>query len=396
MNPLTPSPDTSSESIDSPVDSPVEAPENPFEAQLQQAQHLETSNPPAAETTPPRRRRARWPLFLLLLLPVLGAGGLLYKQRREAEALYRRNRAPIVLPERMARVPAAWSAATLATRLQEKNKIRDVTAFREAATQVGLQNVTPGSYLLPATASPLDLARAFKAGPTHIDITFPEGFTARQFAARLRKNGVAGAENLAKIPAAQLEGRLFPATYEVPLAGNSKGLIALFGERWQQEMAKLPRPFPKIGGKEMTPLQVATLASLVEREAASRAEMPLVAGALIGRLRRPMRLQVDASIQYARVLANEGHKGRLLFDDLEIDSPYNTYRNDGLPPTPICNPGAAALRAAARPASTDALFYVYSPKLKKHLFARDFEAHKRYVAQVRRERDEIAAAKAGA
>lgn len=390
MTPESSSPDIAPSDISSSDVSSV--PENPFEAQLLQAQ-----NAPAPSIEPPTapRRRALWP-WLLLLLPVLGAGGYFYQERRKAEALYRRNRAPIVLPERMARVPAAWNAKTLATRLEKSRKIRDAEAFREAATQVGLESVTPGSYFLPARASPLDLARAFKAGPTHRDVTFPEGFTASQFAARLRKNGIAGGEKMAQIPPAKLEGQLFPATYEVPIAGDSAALTALFQERWKQEMAKLPRPFPKVGGKELTPMQIVTLASLIEREAASRAEMPLVAGALIGRLRKPMRLQVDASIQYARILADEGHKGRLLFKDLEINSPFNTYLNDGLPPTPICNPGAAALRAAARPAATDALFYVYSPKLKRHLFARDYEQHKKYIAQVRRERDLLQKAQAGA
>lgn len=365
------------------------APENPFEAQLQEKQNALT---PAHSPAP--RRRALWPL--LLLVPVLAAGGFFYKMRREAAALYRRNRAPIVLPERMARVPGDWNADTLASRLEKSRKILDAGAFLEAATEIGLQKVAPGSYLLPAQASPLDLARAFKAGPTHRDVTFPEGFTARQFAARLRKNGVAGSEKMAQIPPAQIEGKLFPATYEVPLAGNSAALLTLFRDKWKREMAKLPRPFPRIGGKELTPIQVVTLASLVEREAASRAEMPLVAGVLIGRLRRPMRLQVDASIQYARLLADQNHKGRLTFQDLEINSPYNTYRHDGLPPTPICNPGAAALRAAARPASTTALFYVYSPKLKRHLFAQNFEQHKRFVAQVRREREALQNSQSGA
>ncbi len=372
-------------------------PENPFEAQLQEAQLQQaqiqqgqpapTPDVSVAQEPPVPRRRSLWPL--LLLVPVLGAGGYFYKLRREADALYRRNRAPIVLPERMARVPAPWSARTLAARLQDNGKIRDADAFVEAADSVGLQSVTTGSYFLPAKASPLDLARAFKAGPTHLDVTFPEGFTALQFVARLRKNGFKGAENMAKIPPAQLEGKLFPATYEVPIAGDGAALVALFEDKWKQEMAKLPRPFPKIGGKPLSPLQVVTLASLVEREAASREEMPLVAGVLVGRLRKPMRLQVDASVQYARLLANQGHKGRLLFQDLEIDSPFNTYRNDGLPPTPICNPGADALKAAARPASTDALFYVYSPKSKRHLFAKTYAEHLRYVTQVRRERDEM-------
>ncbi len=366
---------------DSPSPNPPEialetAPENPFEAQLQEREAL-SPRPP--------RRRSKWPIFLLLV-PILGVAGTLFYKQRQAEELRQFNRATIVLPERMARVPADWSAETLASRLEKSRKIRDAEAFREAAAQIGLQKVAPGSYLLPKSADPLALARAFKAGPTHQDVTFPEGFTAAQFAARLKKNGFAGASEIARMRPATLEGRLFPDTYTLPLRGDSAALLAAFDERWQSEMKKLPRPFPQIAGREMTPLQVVTLASLVEREAASNAEMPLVAGVIICRLRKPMRLQIDASIQYARLLENQGHKSRLSFDDLKINSPFNTYRNDGLPPTPICNPGAAALRAAARPTPTKALFYVYSPHLKRHLFTPTFEEHKRSIIKVRQER----------
>ena len=122
--------------------------------------------------------------------------------------------------------------------------------------------------------------------------------------------------------------------------------------------------------------------------------MPKVAGVMINRLQKPMRLQIDASVQYARIMDDKEHKSRLYFKDYKFQSPFNTYLNDGLPPTPICNPGIDALMAAARPAKTDALFYVYSPKLKKHVFASNFEGHKANVARARRERDAIEKAKA--
>ena len=345
------------------------------------------------------KKRSKLPLIGLFLLAAAGAGGLMWNldRQRKAEALRRYKWAKIALPQRLARVPARWSAQTLAARLEKSRKIRDAATFEAAASQIGLQEAAPGSYLLPAVAGPLEIARAFQSGPTHDDVTFPEGFTAAQVAARLRKRGFAGAAAMERAAypdgaPSPLEGRLFPDTYTLPLRASGALLAQTMTQRWHQEMKRLPRPFPVVKEKPLSEAEIVTLASLVEREAGSRAEMPLVAGVMLNRLRRPMRLQVDASIQYARILAEQGHKSRLLFEDLEIKSPYNTYQNDGLPPTPICNPGAAALRAAARPAKTDALFYVYSPKLKRHLFTPTFEGHKRNIAVVRRERRELESA----
>jgi UPF0755 protein len=341
-----------------------------------------------ADISTPSRKRARWPLFLLLAILIAG-GGFAYNFQRKREALRKYNWAQIVLPERLARVPAEWSASTLGQRLEKSRKIRDAATFKEAAEQVGLESVLPGSYLLPKTAGPLDLARAFKVGPTHQDVTFPEGFTVRQIAARLEKNGFVGGAALAKAPAPSLEGKLFPDTYTLPIKGTGTQLESAMMARWQEQMKKLPRPFPTVAGKALSEMQVVTLASLVEREAASNAEMPVVAGVMLGRLRRPMRLQIDASVQYARLMSGLEHKPRLLFADLEIDSPYNTYLHAGLPPAPICNPGAAALRAAVRPQNTNALFYVYSPKIKRHIFAATFEQHKHNIAVTRQERAAI-------
>lgn len=343
-----------------------------------------TSTPNPALDAPPRKR-TRWPLFLLVAVALVG-GGIAFNIHRKREDLRRYNWAKIVLPERLARVPAPWGVTVLSERLEKSKKTRDAETFREAAQQVGLTAVAPGAYLLPKMAGPLELAQAFKNGPTHRDVTFPEGFTAAQVAARLQKNEFAGSAELARFAGPALEGKLFPDTYTLPIKGKASELIAPMEERWGEEMKKLPRPFPSVGGKALTEMEVVTLASLVEREAASQAEMPLVAGVILARLRRPMRLQIDASVQYARLVAGLEHKPRLLFDDLKIDSKYNTYRNDGLPPTPICNPGAAALKAAARPHNTQSLFYVYSPKAKRHVFAATFEQHKRNIALARRER----------
>ena len=339
-------------------------------------------------------RGSRWPLvlFLLLLVGGVGGGALYYKQK--AEAREARRWAPIVMPDEMAFVPTDWGAETLAQKLKKSDKIRDVDAFVQSAKEVELTNVTPGGYALPEKAGPRDLARLFKAGPTHEKAVFPPGFTGLQVVARLKAEGFAGADEMEKLiyPAtgfSSYEGTLAPDTYWMPIKANGKTLIAQMQAEFAQMVKKLPTPLPIVNGKALTTSEVVTIASLVERESNLKEEMPLVAGVMINRLRKPMRLQIDASVQYARIMADKDHKSRLYFKDYKFKSPFNTYLNDGLPPTPICNPGPDALMAAARPAQTKALFYVYSPKLKKHYFSNDFEQHKANVARARRERDAI-------
>jgi UPF0755 protein len=331
-------------------------------------------------------------LGVLGVLAVLLIAGVLWRRAQ----VHRWKWEPIALPERFARVPFDWSAHTLAMRMQENKKIRDAATFEEAAAEVGLKTVRAGGYLLPAKAGPLDLAKLFARGPSHLKVTFPEGFTVRQISARLHQNGFSAASQLrarAYLPGqstSPLEGTLFPDTYWLPLKASEPQLVRPMQERYQEIAQKLPRPFPTgYQGKRLTLSEVTTLASLVERETDVPSERALVAGVLLKRLRDHMRLQCDASVQYAlQLAANErgdfSHQ-IVLRKDYKFASPYNTYRNYGLPPAPICNPGKEALLAAARPQTTDYVFYVWSPKLKRHRFARTFEEHRHNIALAKSE-----------
>jgi len=124
-----------------------------------------------------------------------------------------------------------------------------------------------------------------------------------------------------------------------------------------------------------------TVAAMVEREAEVQQDRPLIAGVIYNRLQKGMRLQIDATVQYAL----PEHKARLLFKDLETDSPYNTYKNAGLPVGAICCPGKPSLEAALRPASHSFLFYVARPD-GSHVFGKTFAEHNRNIAEVRRAR----------
>jgi UPF0755 protein len=153
-------------------------------------------------------------------------------------------------------------------------------------------------------------------------------------------------------PGTTLEGMLFPATYELRPRSKAAGFV-------QQQLKAFRDNFSAVDTARarkanLTPYDVVIIASMIDREARLPAERGLVAAVIWNRLRAGMLLQIDATIQYALGKT----KPVLTYDDLKIDSPYNTYKHAGLPPTPISNPGLAALRAAADPAQAGYLYYV--------------------------------------
>jgi UPF0755 protein len=149
-----------------------------------------------------------------------------------------------------------------------------------------------------------------------------------------------------------LEGLLFPATYEVSPKTKASAFVKDQLETFERNFGEVD--MTRAHKANLTDYDVVIIASMVEREARVAQERPQVAAVIWNRLRKGMLLQIDATIQYA--LGET--KPELTYQDLEIDSPYNTYKNAGLPPTPIANPGLAALQAAAHPAAVDYLYYV--------------------------------------
>ena len=224
--------------------------------------------------------------------------------------------------------------------------------------------------------------------PKPLRIVFPEGFTRAEMAARVtavnkiakqRRNitpKLSSREYLrltrvSRLPGEfagdgkrrPLEGFLFPATYEF-LGDTTTGQlvnkqIAAFNRNW----AKIDLAYAR--SKNLTAYDVLIIASMVEKEAVAPRERPLVAAVIYNRLREGMVLGIDATIRYGR---NVPGTESLKQSDIESDDPYNTRRRAGLPPTPIANPGLASIRAAARPAKVDYLFFVRKPDGVHHFF----------------------------
>jgi len=293
-------------------------------------------------------------------------------------------------------VKPGMSARTVAGLLAEGGLVRSRTWFLAAVRWRGDGGkFQPGRYDLSPKMTALEILDRLVSGRVaSVSVTIPEGYTIRQTANRLEEHGLGLAEGLRlaaadpsqfavdfPLPAgASLEGYLFPDTYRVPLRrGAERHLIRLMLERFDDLVWRGTLQGRRPEGK-LDLHQTITLASLVEAEAKLDSERPVIAGVLANRLRRGMRLQCDATVQYA---LGDGRKPRLLHSDLLIASPYNTYLHDGLPPGPINSPGLASIEAALHPAQVPYLYYV-ARQDGGHEFSVTFAQHQRAIQRVRR------------
>lgn len=287
-------------------------------------------------------------------------------------------------------IPPGASSAGIGRALASAGVIRRAGDFVITVRLRGVdRDLREGEYRLSPAMGLLQIVDTIARGDVVLHtITVPEGFTAQEIADLLARAGLgerarlaaivrAGArtldvEFLSLLPVASLEGYLFPDTYRIPRHLSEREVIRLFVERFAE--VALPQWRAHGGGRPLH--EIVTMASLVEREARVPAERPLIAGVLYSRLRKGWPLEVDATVLYAL----GRHKPVITFQDLKVDSPYNTYLHVGLPPGPIANPGLAAIDAALRPAFTGYLFYVARAD-GSHVFSRTLAEH---LAAVRR------------
>ena len=224
----------------------------------------------------------------------------------------------------------------------------------------------PANLFLFRIVAPLKCNEQLKtiALPVARWVTIPEGYTVAQIGIRLRESGFVHAKKftayamshsitIGGVKTHSLEGVLFPSTYLIADDADSASIAALM-------VAEFRRQIPYDAAKQAAKLhytlpQVVTVASLIEREAKRDEERPLMAGVYYHRLAIGMPLEVDATLEYAFAQ----HHSVITASDLARDTPYNSYKHYGLPPTPIANPGLPSLLAALHPTSTRYLYYVY-------------------------------------
>ncbi|TSC52128.1 MAG: hypothetical protein LiPW39_610 [Parcubacteria group bacterium LiPW_39] len=278
--------------------------------------------------------------------------------------------------------------AEIAAKLQAQNLIRSAFWFK---VYVGYKKqssaLQAGKYSLSPALSIPEIAAIMTGGRVifdEIQITFPEGFTFKQVKARLLEQGLAAAEFLdgekiadyqvqykflSEAPAGvNLEGFLFPDTYRFKRDIKKEEIAKKFLDNFDRKLAPALREAISRQGK--TIYEIVNLAALVQQEAVSEEEMPLIAGVFVNRLRLGMALQSDASVNYVT-----GKKERQpTWDDTKVASPYNTYLHTGLPPTPICNPGIEAIKAAVYPQASDYLYFLH-PFNSSAIYSKTMEEH---------------------
>ncbi len=289
-------------------------------------------------------------------------------------------------------VPPGASLRTAADSLEQAGVISSARLFRWYASIGGRdRGIKAGTYALRPDQKWSEVLSALVRGEGLIvTVTIPEGFDLRTIVPRLAKAlgvpedsvRVAARDSVWRaernVTAATLEGYLFPDTYTFPAKTSARRAVQTMLERfdaiWRDEWNT------RADSLGITRHEAVTMAALVEKEARVADERPIIAAVYWNRVKKGMRLQADPTVQYAL----PEHVDRVLFVHLEVDSPYNTYRYDGLPPGPIASPGAASLEAALYPSDVSYLYFVAHPD-GHHEFRNTFAEHQQAIAMVRRE-----------
>lgn len=288
-------------------------------------------------------------------------------------------------------IPPGSGVASIANRLVAAGVLPDSWTFRLAARFTGAdRHLQAGEYRFQGPSTPIRVLERLAAGDVYArPITFPEGLTIAEMAEVFAKSGIGTAEEFVAAArdralvatydtrARTLEGYLFPDTYALPRQTGAEGAIRAMLARF--DAAVTPQLRQEAAERGLTLRETLTLASLIEKETARPDERPLVSAVYHNRLKIGMPLQCDPTVVYA-LMERGKWDGNIRKTDLQIDSPYNTYRVRGLPPGPIASPGLASIEAALRPADVRYLYFV-SRNDGSHVFSTTHEEHARNVRQ---------------
>jgi UPF0755 protein len=281
-----------------------------------------------------------------------------------------------------------YTTRHIAVELKSAGVIRNSTAFLLWHYVAHPRTLKAGEYLFDKPANALEVHRRLARGDVYVHtVVIPEGFNMFEVAQAMAAAGLGSEQEFLQAAradtllikdfdpqATSLEGYLFPDTYQFTRTESPVDMLAVMVHRFRAKARAL--------GLTSNVHQVVTMASIIEKETAVAEERPVVASVYYNRLSQRVSLDADPSVIYGELLAGK-YTGALHHDDMQFDSPYNTYRHVGLPPGPIANPGVASLRAAMQPANTDYLYFV-SAGDGHHRFAATLEEHNHNVALFRK------------
>ncbi len=232
---------------------------------------------------------------------------------------------------------------------------------------LGNQDIPPGGYFISKNMGIFEMAKTFRTQPSEIWITIQEGMRKEEIADLLAKSFSWDSEKKKEFLTLSKEGYLFPDTFLIKKNMSAEKIIGILEGEFQKKTDGL------FSQNENENIDRLVVASLVQREARNPEEMAIIAGIIKNRLDKKMPLQIDASVQYAQGTEQEWWPV-ITQEDYKLDSPYNTYKNKGLPPSPICNPGLDALKAASLPSQNSYLFYLHDRQGNIH-YASTLEEH---------------------
>lgn len=291
-------------------------------------------------------------------------------------------------------IPKGSNASEITKILGDTGIIRAPWLFRVYLRwRGGATELRPGEYVLSEDLGYASVVGVLRKGPPLqvIRVTVPEGKTlketARIFEDRARipaadflKAAASRKPPVKASPGTSLEGFLFPKTYDLTPTMKAPEVVDRLLGQFRAETRRLSFSRAPL---RLSPFQVVTVASLIEREAKVAKDRPLIAAVIYNRLKRHMRLEIDATVQYVLLQRTGRYKNPLTFEDLRISSPYNTYLIDALPPGPIASPGAESIQAALHPADVPYLFYVVKNSRGEHAFASTFSEFQRLKREAR-------------
>lgn len=322
-------------------------------------------------------------LTLLVIGLVVVGGGLFYV----ASQYY--GDGPL-REDRVFRVESGNTLSTTANRLEEQGFITNSVIFSQFGSRVEESAVIKaGDFNIPAGASMSEILKELTLGnPLRYAVTIPEGWTVWQAIQRINADD----QLTGSIDQLPPEGSLLPGSYDYTpgdtrqsvLEAMQLAMTKALAEVWEGREADLPLE---------SPAELLILASIVEKETGIASERPQIAAVFVNRIREGMRLQSDPTIIYGITLGQATLDRGIRRSEIEEKTPYNTYQIDGLPPTPIANPGIEALQAVAHPDSHDYLYFVAKGATPRegHVFAETYAEHQQNVARYREIAAEAAA-----